>query len=338
MERLLVRSAVLVSYARLATALHLDAQEVASEVGIQPEQLASPDLTVPARRAYRLMELAARRSGAADFGLRLAGDRINLSHLGTLGVLARDEPDVRSVLRRFASDMHLHTTSMQLRLTEAADMALVEMVVDPDGEREVRQSTECAIGVLCLILRHLLGEGWHPILVHLIHASMGGDAPHRTLFGCPVTFGSGANLLVMSSRDLDRSNPLHQTGLRAYTAPVPAASLAPDAMGKVTPQLVAQIIGRLLPSGACSATQVAQELGMDRRTLHRHLIYSRNSYSQSLQHARMALAEQYVAAGTMRMAEISDLLGFSSVSNFSRWFKAHAGAAPTAWRARQWQG
>ena len=65
MERLLVRSAVLVSYARVATAMGLDAQAVASEVCIRPEPLASPDLTVQARRAYRLMELAALREASS---------------------------------------------------------------------------------------------------------------------------------------------------------------------------------------------------------------------------------------------------------------------------------
>jgi AraC-like DNA-binding protein len=334
MQRLFTRTAVLLCFARVAADLGLDAQALAAEVGIGSEQFATPDLPVRAGRVHRLLELAAARTEVVDIGLRVARERLNFSHLGALGVLARDEPDLRSVLQRVARDMHLHSTSNSLHLTEAGDTAILEMRVDADGEPVIRQSTECAMGGLCFILRHLLGAEWRPAALHLIHARWRTDLPHRAAFGCPVVFGSEANLLVMHRADLDRPNPMHQAGLGAYTS-VKATSLALSGAGKITPELVAHIIQRLIPAGTCSAPQVARELGIDRRTLHRHLAQADASFTGLLQETRQAMAIEYLSADVMSVTEISDLLGFGSVSNFSRWFATTLGSAPTRWRDAQ---
>ncbi|MFT3779299.1 MAG: AraC family transcriptional regulator [Ottowia sp.] len=323
------------SYVRVAESLGLDARGLAAEAGIRAELLTTPDLMVRARSLFRLKELAAQRSGALDFGLRLARERINFSYLGALGALAREEPDVRSMLRLLANKMHLHSAIATVRLAEAADLALVEIAIDPDGENKVMQSTEYSLGMLCLMLRQMLGQSWRPAQVHVIHQQLGTLPQYRAVFGCPMKFGASANLLVMSSRDLDRPNPFHHAGLRAYVTMAPTSSLASGPEGCVAPRLVAQLVGQLLPNGNCSAAQVASGLGIDRRTLHRHLARAGTSYTEVLQQTRAALARQYVAAGALGMTEIAELLGFSALANFSRWFKTQLGSSPRVWQASQ---
>lgn len=335
MRPLLNRTAVLMSYVRVAESLGLDARGLAAEAGIRAELLASPDLMVRARNLFRLKELAAQRSGALDFGLRLARERINFSYLGALGALAREEPDVRSVLRLLSNKMHLHSAIATVRLAEASNLALVEIAINPDGESKVMQSTEYSLGMLCLMLRQMLGQSWRPTQIQLIHQQQGTLPQYRAVFGCAMKFGASANLLVMPSRDLDRPNPFHHAGLRPYVTLAPISSLAGGPEGHVAPDLVAQLVGQLLPNGSCSAAQVAGELGIDRRTLHRHLAHAGTSYTQVLRQTRVSLARQYVAAGALGMTEITELLGFGSLSNFSRWFKGQWGSSPTVWQAKQ---
>ena len=69
----------------------------------------------------------------AGLGLQLAGKR-GLSHLGPLGLLARDEPDVRRGLQRIAVSMKLHSTCVVLQLQEEHGFAVVVLNVLPDGE------------------------------------------------------------------------------------------------------------------------------------------------------------------------------------------------------------
>jgi AraC-like DNA-binding protein len=48
---------------------------------------------------------------------------------------------------------------------------------------------------------------------------------------------------------------------------------------------------------------------------------------------REALAERYLAAERYSLTDVSELLGFTSPSAFSRWFRQRFGASPTTWRA-----
>ncbi|MGE0314401.1 MAG: AraC family transcriptional regulator ligand-binding domain-containing protein [Lautropia sp.] len=99
MERLLIRSSAIAGYPELARSVGLDPARIARQAGLHLSSLASPDHQIPTRAAYRLLERSAAANGVADFGLMLAATYLRgLSHLGALGLLARDEPDVRSAL------------------------------------------------------------------------------------------------------------------------------------------------------------------------------------------------------------------------------------------------
>ena len=52
---------------------------------------------------------------------------------------------------------------------------------------------------------------------------------------------------------------------------------------------------------------------------------------------REALAERYLAADRYALTDVSELLGFTAPSAFSRWFRQRFGVSPTDWRttARQ---
>jgi AraC-like DNA-binding protein len=49
-----------------------------------------------------------------------------------------------------------------------------------------------------------------------------------------------------------------------------------------------------LPSGLCSADRVARHLGVDRRTLHRHLAREGETFSSLLDVVRAELAVRYI--------------------------------------------
>ena len=137
MQRLFTRTAVLVCFARVAADIGLNVKAMSAEVGIAKEPWTTPDLRVRAGRVHRLLELAAARADVVDVGIRVARERLSLAHLDALGTLARDEPDVRSVLLRLARDTHLHSNSNTLRLSENEEVA----VLDPELRGNMRPTT-----------------------------------------------------------------------------------------------------------------------------------------------------------------------------------------------------
>ena len=93
------------------------------------------------------------------------------------------------------------------------------------------------------------------------------------------------------------------------------------------------LVRDMLPLGRCSVEKVAQHLGVDRRTVHRHLARSEETFSSLVDDVRGELAEGYLAGDRRRLTEVADLLGFSALSAFSRWHKRHFGFTLTERRS-----
>jgi AraC-like DNA-binding protein len=98
---------------------------------------------------------------------------------------------------------------------------------------------------------------------------------------------------------------------------------------------VRELVCTLLPLHRCTADQVAQSLGVDRRTVHRHLARRGETFSDVVDSVRAELATRYVASADRPLSEVSELLGFSAQSAFARWFRNEFGCTVTAWRAER---
>ncbi|SPS01631.1 helix-turn-helix transcriptional regulator [Cupriavidus taiwanensis] len=97
---------------------------------------------------------------------------------------------------------------------------------------------------------------------------------------------------------------------------------------------VRRMMSRLLPQGNCSIEAVARQLGVDRRTVHRKLRSSGESYSANLSDMRMTLTLRYTANPHRPLCEVAELVGFESSSSFSRWFPKCFGCSASEWRLR----
>ncbi len=86
-----------------------------------------------------------------------------------------------------------------------------------------------------------------------------------------------------------------------------------------------------------SAAEVAAELGISERTLHRALSREGASFSARLHAERMGVADRLLRDGHFRalsVAEIGRRVGFSDPSHFVRRFRAEFGTTPAALRRR----
>ena len=101
-----------------------------------------------------------------------------------------------------------------------------------------------------------------------------------------------------------------------------------------TADRVRQLILALLPSGRCTVDQVARHLGLDRRTIHRHLGDRDETFSAILSSLREDMAARHLDDSDRPVGEIAELLGFSASSAFARWFRGRFGMTAAAWRRR----
>jgi AraC-like DNA-binding protein len=96
---------------------------------------------------------------------------------------------------------------------------------------------------------------------------------------------------------------------------------------------VRQLVFSLLPSGRCSSKAIADHLGVDRKTVTRRLAARGTTYSEILNDVRIEFARRHIRTGQRSLTETAQLLGFSGLATFSRWFSSEFGMSATSWRA-----
>ena len=77
---------------------------------------------------------------------------------------------------------------------------------------------------------------------------------------------------------------------------------------------------------------------MSTRSLQRQLREEGTSYKGILDEVRQELAQQYMQDPKMPIKEVTFMLGFSEVSNFTRAFKRWTGQTPAAYQADHVRG
>jgi AraC-like DNA-binding protein len=323
--------AALTGYIDVSRTLGVDPAELLKRVGLDIGYLTTQDRWIPGGAVARLLELSAAASGCEDFGVRMA-ERRRFANLGPISLVVREEPDVRSALALLIRYQHTFNEALHMRLTEENGLATVRVYLDFGEPGEHRQSIELSMGALCQVLRGLLSERWQPVAVYFAHRAPAETGAHCRLFGPVVEWDREFHEVVLFAADLDKPNVMADPLLRGYARQF-FETVAVEA-DRTVPDRVRDLIEALLPTGRCSAEQVAKSLGVDRRTVHRQLADSGLTFSAMLHAKRVQLAEQLLASPRWSMTEISSRLGFTETSSFSRWFRAEFGCSPREWRKR----
>jgi AraC-like DNA-binding protein len=325
----LIRGAVLSDYVDVARSVGLDPYRLIAEFRLPPASLTDPDIKVSAAAVGRLLEESARRAGRIDFGLRLA-DRRTLANLGALALLVREQPTIRKALDVLVGYMFLHSESLLLNMREQDGEAVISLAIDLERPVPVRQGIELGIGFLHRSFQQLFRERWKPTAICFTHANPAKKDGHRKFFGTAVRFNQDFNGLVCASRDLDAQVPAADARMARYVQQYldTLAERRTNTMGAS----VRECIELMLPSGLCSAESVASRLGVDRRTVHRHLAREGKTFSTVMDEVRAGLVIRYIDNRDRPLASVAELLGFSALSAFSRWFRGQFGCSVSQWR------
>lgn len=324
-----VRMAALNGYVDLAHSLGLDPHPLMRRAGIDAAEFATTEGWVDVHCVDELLELTSAAAGCDDLGIRMAEDR-GIANLGPVGLVAREEPDLRSALNIVLRHIRLHNESIHVRLSEARGLATLRIDSAP-GATLGHQSIALCVGSTCQILRDFFPDGWGPASCCLTRNAPTDLDAHERVLGPTVQFGHVFDGLVLYSRDLDTPNPLADPILRPFAREYLGLLARPTDTS--TAGQVRELIETLLPTESCTVDRIARSLGMDRRTLHRRLARTNQSYSSILDAVRAEHAERAITQGAHRLSDVASELGFSGISAFSRWFRLRFGTSPRAWAA-----
>jgi AraC-like DNA-binding protein len=327
----LVRAASITNYSEVARAGGLDPARMLLDAGLSPDVLCEPDLMIPVERVGQLLEASAIASGNESFGLCMAESR-QLSNLGAVGLLIRDQASLRDALDVLIRYQALLNGSLSLMVEERAELVVIrEELKAGNAQQSTRQRIELALGVMLRVMRQFLGADWQPRRVCFEHTAPRDMRVHLRLFGSRVEFDYDFNCIVCAKADLDARHPSADPAMVRYTQQLLDASSqlqSATSLGDVR-----RTILLLLPDGRCTIEQVAEHLGVVCRTLQRRLTDQGQSFSSMVNDIRKELATRLVLGSDRPLTEVTILLGFSAPSAFSRWYHAQFGCSAKESRA-----
>jgi AraC-like DNA-binding protein len=121
-----------------------------------------------------------------------------------------------------------------------------------------------------------------------------------------------------------RASPFADAALHA-TALAELENVARRILGEDTLVLKIERLLKRRRTGRLTEDEVAEELGLSRRTLVRRLSDSGTSFRKLLDANLKSRAEQMLAAGKLTRADMAEALGFEDPTSFSRacrrWFR-----------------
>lgn len=323
----LIRAAVLTKFFDVARDVGLNPQTVLPKSGLTRALIEDPDQRIPALSAVALLEAAAQESGCISFGLRMAQAR-QMSDFGVVSLLMSHQATLRHALATTVQYRHLLNESLAMQIEDVGKMVIVrEEVV---AGMPSRQATELAIGVLFRLCASFLGSGWHPHSVNFTHTAPADVSLHQRFFDCRVEFGGEFNGFVCTQADLDKANPSAVPAMAQYAQRF--LESIPQVHSQNAADEVRKAIYLLLPMGRANVEYVAQGLGLSVRTMQRQLDAENTHFSHLLNEVRQELVQRYLQNPQYSLIRISELLGYSTPSAFTRWFHNYSGQAPNVWR------
>lgn len=326
----LVRSAALTNYAELARSVELDPFRMLARAGLPRDSLSNPDLRLSVTAVYRLLEASAAESGVESFGLRLADTR-DLSNFGPLGLAMKEELTVRTALETLIRYFTIHNEAMLLRKEESNDVVVMTVQLLGDRPAHRPQAEQLSVGVFYRIVHALIRPAASGLVACLRQPRPRADADGRGLMDGRVQFGQAIDGIVFKARDLDRPMPSSDRVLAGYARQYLDSLVA--APRRSMSDQVRALLTVLLPSGRCSVDRIAGQLGVDRRTIHRRLASEGRTFMDILNEVRREIAQSQMRSETQPLTDLASMLGFSSLSSFSRWFSHSFGCSGRDWRS-----
>lgn len=311
----------------------IDPKDFFIETGITSSDLSDSEKTFSLDQFISLLEYALEQTGDLHYGMRLGKE----PHLaGTIGMMCASCKNLKeafiqgckyfSVQGDFASIKFVddeHYPRIRYSLAESW------ILKSPETARnEVETMFSFLVNILQLNSNHTL----LPFEIHLISQRPVDVQAYVDSFGVEPVFAQDENEIVFRGRDLaipmKAFNPETFEILRSHIE----NQLKKYSGDSRISEKVKSILLSSLKYSFPDITTVASKLNMSSRTLQRQLSNENTSYKALLQDTRSELAQHLLKQKGFTISEISYMLGYSDLGNFSRSFKNYMGCTPQEFR------
>jgi AraC-like DNA-binding protein len=331
----LQRVGVLVEIPRILKEMNVEPEPILATLGIHRAALSDTDAWLPFPVISELLLKCVAATGREDFSLVL-GAEARLRHWGIMGKLLSAAADLRSALVEFVANHPRYSRGASTYLIDCgADGLLIGYRVHHPG---LRGSAAFSLGAAAFG-RGVFAElcGVEPTRVLLSLPRPQDLLPHRRAFGrAKLVFEAEHFGLIYSrsalAKPIPTADPASHAEIRRFVAER-WNFLQPDILDRVMRVLVPSVL-----AGTPSLKATAELLVMHPRTLNRALQTRGLSFREAVNEARFEMASQLLRDTRVSVSSLAQILGYSEVSAFTRFFTSMAGLSPSEWKQMEFAG
>jgi AraC-like DNA-binding protein len=324
---------ILASFPELVRELGGDPSALLGRVGIDPEADDQKALAVSYRQMVDLLALAASELNCPDIGMQLAKRQAGAIQTPLLEVV-RNSRTLGEALEHVISLSYAHSlaAAIWLKRCPAEETVMIGHDILIEGSPDRRQAIEQILLIEYLTRRDVTGGFACARRVDFRHQPISPPAVYRAHFGCEVRFRQHDDAIVYGEQVL--GYPILAPDPLAYDRTIADISTA---FAKREPPFhvrVRGVVTHLLGGDRCANVNVASELGLHVRTLHRRLREEGTSFQRIKNEVRRDFLIHYLDQTDLPVAEVSERLGFAEQSATSRFCRQVLGSSPRQRKAR----
>lgn len=274
---------------------------------------------VPAHGIVDMLQICSTLGDRPDLGVAFAAWG-NMRGYGPLSLLWDHCPSVAEAIRVNRRFVHVASSALGSVTEEFDDEIAVRHLLLSPARFGGSQFIEATLTLEVRVARLILGEGWSPIRMEFDHPAPRDTRYHRTMFRCPIEFGSDRSALVIGRDDLERQSKTGNAHMLAYLER--HLEEADRAWPTDLLHQIEQVVAANLAGGRATLEHVAGVLGMSTRTLQRRLSERQAHFGSLVDTVRKRLAADYLNSETRpNLTHLAHRLGYSDASAASRYLR-----------------
>ena len=318
----LIRLSLTVPFFEALRAREIDVTQALGHQSLSIDDVYSADTFLPAQVIYSLLEDLAEAADDPYLAVTV-GESLELGSWPVFAEASAAATSLGDFFNRFVIAAGQHATSVSWELHTDSTHALFRSRRVFEPKMVPAQADAFYAGLFVSIFRRASGIEWDPNQVAVTVCDLG--AVPRQYQGLMLRQGDSGGPSIRF--------PIHWLILPFESERHPKTEEVP--LAPPPRALVSSIRESLLPymdHPDLTVAQAASICGHSERNLRRWLNDAGTSLSREIAQLREEKACQLLSTSTGSIADVAELLGFSSPSVFSRWFKKQTGTGPREYR------
>ena len=316
--------------------LGIDISPLYKQADIPKDCKFEPDLTFDFEQYKTVLDFALRQTNNLEYGLDF-GNQPQLG--GTIGMMSASCVNLKEAFIQGSKFLKIQGDFAELQFVDDSKFPKLVYTTVQSWSLENPQTAKLEVDVMFSFLNLILSinsnETLKPRKLHFACKKPENIEKYIEVFGIKPEFEAECNEMIFDNDSLmipmKAFNPETFQLLNQYLE----SRLTQLSNSEKLSDKVKNILHSSFKYQFPDIESVAEKLQITARTLQRKLSVKQTTFKELLQETRFGIAKHLLKQNQLNVSEISYILGYSDIGNFSRSFKKYVGESPVEFKEKQ---